>query len=188
MIQFQIPDEALDQLRRLLEQEGGIQWEVGDFLVAYWDEMLSHLKPKEIGDAHAKFIRDFAKGTGSDKSTLRDRKNMSMFFSHADREKYEVFTYHQFRALRSAGKDWEEYAVKALDEGWSVAETRHNIKKDKEQRPDYLVRLEKMEVQANKIVAHEDTPVEVKEGVKLILCVIADTKEITYVETTKAQE
>ena len=179
-MKFQIPDEALDQLRSLLEAEGGIQWEVGDFLVAYWEEMLKYLRPGEVSDAHAQLIRDFAKGTGADKSTLRDRKQMSMFFTKADRAGFPMFTYHQFGALRRAGEDWGQYAWIAADEGWSVARIRKEIDKDMNPQPEYTRRLEKMGLLAEKILADEDVPLEVREGVELVTTILLDIKDVTH--------
>ena len=179
LMNFQIPDEALNQLDALLEREGGVQWEVGDFLMDYWEEMLKYLKPNEIKDAHAKLIRDFARGSRADKTTLRDRKKMSLFFPKSVRDRFSMFSYHQFRALRSAGaEDWEKYAEIAADEGWSVAKIRRKIDEDKQPEQGYMRILTRMEKDAFRLLEDKHTPDKIRAGVDLILCVILDTKEL----------
>lgn len=178
-MRVQIPDEALDQLERMLATEGSIQWEIGDFLVEFWEEMLRYLRPKEIKDAHAELIRQFARGTRADKTTLRDRKNMSMFFPKRVRDGFPMFSYHQFRALRSAGEDnWLHYAEIAANEGWSVAKIRLKIDEDKTPEKGYMRLLTRMEKDAFRILSDKNTPEAVKTAVDLIICVILDTKEL----------
>lgn len=179
MIQFQIPDDAIDQLRSLLEADGQMQWKIGQFIADYWQEMRKYIHEEEEREQHAELIRQFARGTGADKTTLRDREKMWLFFTDDDRLRYEVFTYHQFRALRSAGEDnWEEYAEWAIEYGASVAEIRRKIKMDKDPVPDWVRRMEALEKQARKIFEDDATPEEVKSGVVLILTILEDTKEI----------
>lgn len=178
MIKIQIPDEALDQLRELLEQDGQMQWVIGQFVVDFWQEMLKYIKPEEIREAHAEVIRQFAKGTGADKSTLRDREKMYLFYEDFDRSRYPTFTYHQWRALRKAGKDkLEETAELAHDNNWSVAQIRKHLDK-KPKSEVVLKRLDRIDSEARKIMDDEEVPENVRESLSLIPTIILDTKEL----------
>lgn len=177
MIDFQIPDEALDQLSRLLEVEGGYQWDVGDFLLDFWVEILKYIKPDEVREAHAEMIHQFAKGTKADETTLRDRKKMSETFSPDIRAEYPMFSYHQWRALRSAD-DWGLYIEQAADEGWTVRQIRRAIKKDKDPKEVLIADLDKIDKKARKIMDDEEVSKAVRESLFLIPTIIQDTKEL----------
>jgi hypothetical protein len=181
---FQIPDEAYAQLEALLEREGGIQWEVGDFIADFWQEMQRYLKPEEEDEAHAKLIRDFADNTGASRSTLRDREKMSMFFTAEDRNRYDVFSYHQFRSLRSAGENWEiwaEWAIRNSFRGRPASEKkiREAIDADRDPTVVYKKKLQRMETDCKGILIDERAPDEVKVNVEEILKILNDTKEYT---------
>jgi hypothetical protein len=178
MIQFQIPDEALNQLRTLLEQDGEMQWQIGQFIVDYWQEMLKYVKQDEVREAHAELIRQLARGTGADRSTLRDREKMRLFFTDDDLARFPVFTYHQWRALRSAGERWLEFAERANDENWSVAKIRAEIKGKPTLAEVTLKRLGKIEDAARKIMDDQEVPDYVRESLILIPTIVADTKEL----------
>ena len=181
MIQFQVPDEALDQLRSILERDGQTQWEIGDFIVAYWTETLKYVEPQEIGNAHAELIRQFAAGTGADRTTLRDREKMSLFYSKADRAKFPVFTYHQFRALRKAGpNDWERWAELASNQNWGVAKIRLEIAKKESPMEVLLKRIDKLGKATRKILDDQDVPKEVRASLSLIPTILEDTKELIH--------
>lgn len=182
MIDFQIPDEALLQLRDLLDKEGGAQWETGDFIVAYWEEVLKYVEPNEVREAHAKVIRKFASGTGADPTTLRDRERMSLFFTKADRARFPMFTYHQFRALRSAGEDeWEWWAEVAARENWSVAKIREAIDDFNTEGTEVLLkRLDKLDKQTRKIMDDDRIDEEVRTSLCLIPTILQDTKELIH--------
>lgn len=178
MIQFQIPDEALDQLRAILERDGDTQWEIGQFIVDYWQEVLKYAKPGEIGDLHAELIRQFAKGTGADRTTLRDREKMRLFFSDKDRAKFPTFSYHQWRALRKAGEDWERWAILAYNGGWSVAQIRREMALEKDPKEVLLKRINKLGISIRKILDDQDVPKEVRTSLSLIPTILDDTKEL----------
>jgi hypothetical protein len=182
MMRVQIPDEALLQLRALLETEGGIQWEIGDFIVSYWEEVLKYVKPDEVREAHANVIRQFAHGTGADRSTLRDREKMSMFFTEADRARFPMFTYHQFRALRKAGKDeWEWWAEVAARNNWSVAKIREAIDDFTTEGTEVLLkRLKKLGSLTRKILDDTRVDEEVRESLCLIPTILLDTEELIH--------
>jgi hypothetical protein len=179
---FQIPDEAYDQLRTLLEHDGSIQWQVGDFITEFWTEMKRYLVESEVNKAHAKMIRDFADHTGADRTTLRDRERMSRFFTQEERAEYPILTFHQFRALRSAGDDWQQWAEWAMENGRqgapaSTSKIRQAIKESKDPTPDFLKRLERMEKDGQWVLSNEEPPKDVKDGVALVLTILEDTKE-----------
>ena len=183
-MKIQIPDEAIEHLRHLLERDGIRQWEIGRFLSVYWETLLKHLEPGEVGAAHADMIRDFAVGTGADKTTLRDRENMWLFFSDRDRKKYDMLTYHQFRALKSAGPHyWEKWAEWALDNGYngrpaSVARIRKAIDDEKNPEPVWVKRLARLEELVTKIVDDEDAPRHVREDMIEVAIIMQATKEL----------
>jgi hypothetical protein len=180
---FQIPDEAYDQLQSLLDAEGGLQWKVGDFLSEYWEELRKYTHESEEAETHAKLIRDFADGTGASRSTLRDRKKMAEFFTTEDRNKWQMFSYHQFRSLRSAGDDWEiwaEWALRNTYKGRPASEKkiREAIDADKDPTVIYIRKLNRMEADARGILIDERAPHGVKVNVEEILQILNDTKEI----------
>jgi hypothetical protein len=180
MIQIQIPDEALDQLRTLLEKDGQMQWIIGDFIVDFWTEVQKYVDTSDTREAHAEVIRQFASGTGADRTTLRDREKMSMFFTKADRARFPLFTYHQFRALRKAGEGWEEYAEIAANNGYSVAQIRNLI--DTEEAPMEVLkkRIAKLCRATWKIMDDETVPMEVRTSLSLIPTILEDTEELIY--------
>ena len=178
-MRVQIPDEALTQLETLLTEEGGIQWDIGDFLDDFWEEMKKYLPLTEQRKAHAELIRQFAKGTRADRTTLRDRKRMSVFFPKRVRAGYPMFSYHQFRALRSAGEDdWWAWAELAADEGWSVAKIRKEINKDRNPKEVLRERIEKIAIATRKVMDDEEVQEDVRTSLCLIPNIIHDTLEL----------
>ena len=182
MIDFQIPDEALLQLRDLLEKDGTMQWDIGQFISTYWEEVKKYVDTPDLRvlrDAHAEVIRQFAAGTGADRTTLRDRERMWMFFTDADRARFPMFTYHQFRALRKAGEDdWKRWAELAAANNWSVAKIRKEMAKEEDPKEVLLKRLNKLGKAVHKILDDEDVPKEVRTSLSLIPTILEDTKEL----------
>ena len=88
-----------------------------------------------------------------------------------------MFSYHQFRALRSAGEeDWREYAEIAADEGWSVAKIRKEIRGELDPYLMLLEELDSIETKVKKIMDAEETPRSVRTGLSLIPPIIQDTR------------
>ena len=180
-MRYQIPDEALAQLRTMLEADGKMQWLIGEFINAYWQEMLKYIPPDEVKKEHAQMIKDFAYGTGADPSTLRDREKMWTFFSNEDRQKYEVLTYHQFRAVKYAGPDdWEKWALLAVDQGWSVKKIRKEIKGEETLEEELLKRLIKIDESTRKIIDNIEVRNDIRTALALIPSIIQDTKELLH--------
>jgi hypothetical protein len=181
---MKLPDEVYEQLRHMLGQGEKFQWKIGDFIEEIWIEVLNHLPPYVVNTqtgerivdydrlsrlAHADLIRDLAENTGADKSTLNDRQNMANFFPKPIREKYDMLTYSQLRACKSAGPDdWEKWAQWALVNGYNgrpagVHTIRRAINKAEDPTPDWVNRLKKLEELVEKLITDDDTPAYVKE-------------------------
>ena len=142
MIIPQLPDEATDKLRELNEKADNSQWEIGDFLLDFIDEVLPAYadacfdgKPKK---AHQWILNSLANDVGVDSATLRDRESVARFFPQKIRPRLDPLTYHQARAVKAAGDRWEEYLEWVKEEmnnhpngrPPSVAKIREKIKKD----------------------------------------------------------
>lgn len=171
MVRFQIPDEALDYLRTLSENDSQCQWEIGDLLVDVWDELKVSLPENELRNAHAQMIRQFAKASGLAPATLRDRENVCRFFEPADRS---LLSYHQHRAIKSAGTDWERWMDWALDNMASVDDIRKAIDAEENPAPAWQRKLERIKADAERAFADPETPDEKKAGFGLIISVAED--------------
>ncbi|MHC4370906.1 MAG: hypothetical protein ACYSW8_25125 [Planctomycetota bacterium] len=181
-MRIQIPDEALAQLRSLLEHDTQVQWAVGDFICDFWEETLKYIRPEEVREKHAELITQFADGTGASRTTLRDREKMSLQFTVRERERFPMYTFHQFRALRSAGEDWEEWAEWGLVNGFNGAPAstrvlRAAIKGEQDPYDVLHKQLDDIEKKARKLMDAEDSPDSVKRGLTLIPTIITDVKE-----------
>lgn len=131
-----LPDEVIEEVRQLSDSADTFQWRIGDILCDVWDEVgreYTIILDSERR-AHAYIIGQVANRAGIAKSTLRDRENMSKFFPKPVRKELEPLTYHQARALKSAGDQWQEYKKWVFDfadqEGYfpSVEAIRDKIK------------------------------------------------------------
>jgi hypothetical protein len=150
--------------------------------------MLKYVHPSEVKEQHAEMIRQFAKGTQADRTTLRDRKNMWTFFSDADRLEFEEYSYHWFRALKSAGKEeWRGYAERAVEENLTIAQIRRAIKKDKDPTQVLYKRVDGIGKAAQKVIEDEEVPEKIRESLSLIPSIIQDTKELIYEQETEEQ-
>lgn len=141
-----LPDEIIEQTRQLLDDAERPQWALGDLLVAVLDE-LGH-RYEQIFDerrraGRAWLIKHIADRTGAATSTLRDREVMARFWTEDLREKYSMLTYHQLRAVKSAGENWKQYADWAALELPPVAVIRAKIKNHGHEVPAWLGRWER---------------------------------------------
>lgn len=133
-------------------EEGEVhQWALGRYLVDVVDEFGLALRPE--------IIRQLSNGTGAHPSTLRDREVMCRFYSPDEQSEYP-FSWSQFRALKSAGREhWREHA-----EYWvqhlpaPVSAIRHRIKGNGHLEPVWQSRLEAMVHIANLIYLDESAP------------------------------
>lgn len=182
---MQLPDAVFTQLRHLLDMEEGIQWKVGDFIRDVWAEMSRYTDQDDQRKEHASMISQMANGTGADKSTLRSRKKMSVFFTDADRSFWQPpYTYHQMRALMSAGEDkWRDVALWGMDGGWNngvatIDEIREKITGEIDARELCLKRLIVLERKIMTIRGDLSTPPDVVVALCLIPSILQDTKEL----------
>jgi len=156
---LRLPDEVIERARQLQSEAEGHQWHVGDFLVEVVDELGNYYTRQGVRNARAEIIRQLANGVGADASTLRDRECMARFYPLSIRREYNVLTYHQLRACKSAGERWREYADWALDNlPAPVALIRASIKHNGDLPPAWVGRWERMLAIADLLAADEQTP------------------------------
>ncbi len=119
-----LPDIVIEVTRQLINDGEGYQWRLGDHIASVVDELGDKYAgfiddtPQAEGAvrrARAHIIRQLADRTGTDRSTLRDRENMARFFPPIVRGDLVPLTYHQLRACKSAGPDWQKHAEWALE-------------------------------------------------------------------------
>lgn len=180
---MQLPDAVFTQLRHMLDMEEGVQWGVGDFILDVWTELSRFVSDEDRRKEHANMINQMASKTGADKSTLRSRENMSKFYSPQDRVEYDMFTYHQFRALRKAGDNWREIAEWAKDGGWNngmatIDEIRAKIDGEQDSLDLTRKRLDALERKIRVILDDNATPPNVREALVLIPTILQDAKEL----------
>ena len=112
-----LPDDLIDAVSQLNSDEGSIQWAMGDLLAAAVDEMgpvyATHPGIGSLRRARTYILRKIGDLAGVDDSTLRDRETVCRFFTPKMRLEYDGFTYHQWRAFKSAGGQWRKYAEQA---------------------------------------------------------------------------
>ena len=112
-----LPDDLIETVRQLNHDGEGVQWAMGDLLVAAVEEMgpayASHPSLGSLRRARTYILRQLADRTGVDESTLRDRQSVCAFFTPEVRHEFNFLTYHQFRAVKHAGDKWRQYAERA---------------------------------------------------------------------------
>jgi len=112
-----LPDDLIETVRQLNHDGEGVQWAMGDLLVAAVEELgpvyATHPGIGSIRRARTYILRALADRTGTDESTLRDRQSVCSFFPPKMRLEYDGFTYHQWRAFKYAGGQWRKYAEQA---------------------------------------------------------------------------
>ena len=112
-----LPDDLIETVRQLNHDGEGVQWAMGDLLVAAVEELgpayATHPGIGSIRRARTYILRQLADRTGVDESTLRDRQSVCAFFTPEVRHEFNFLTYHQFRAVKHAGDKWRQYAERA---------------------------------------------------------------------------
>lgn len=185
MTDVKLPDAVFEQLRYLLDRGEQNQWDVGDFIRDVWSEIQVYVPVDEQKKAHAVMIIQMADRTGADKSTIRSRESMSSFFNDLARLAWQPpFTYHQMRALKTAGPDdWEKVAEWAMDGGYngqpaSIDEIREHIN-GKVSPSDLLrKRLTRLELLARKIYDDPATQEDVRETILITITTIQDALDL----------
>lgn len=182
---MRLPDMVFAQLRHLLDMEENLQWEVGDFIRDVWVEIEIRVPDGKERKAHAEMINQMAYGTGADKSTLRSREKMSMFYTKEDRAKWDMYTYHQLRAIRKAGENWETVAEWGMTGGYNggvatIDELRAKIDGEIDANELCMKRLIVLERKIRVILDDLSTPASVREGLVLVPTILEDTKELLH--------
>ena len=161
---IQLPDQVIEAMRQLLDDGERYQWAAGDLIIEILDEFPTIER--------AEVIRQLADRTGRDRSTLRDRHNMCIFFPKDVRQEYDALTYSQLRACKSAGDRWKEYADWALDNMPSpVAVIRARVKNNGHDMPAWVHRWEVMQGIAARIADDNDAPDEVRRAAGQVIAV-----------------
>jgi len=151
-----LPDDVILEFRRLFEANDAYQFAIGDKLVDLVDEFAHVIKRSEI-------LRQLSGATGADPSTLRDRETMARWFSPEVRAEYEVLSYSQLRACKSAGTQWREYAEYAVNNlPAPVAAIRSRIKHNGDMIPVWQARWERILELCELMVNDNAAPSEVR--------------------------
>ncbi len=161
----QLPEQVIEALRQLLNDGERYQWATGDFIT----DVLA-----EFPQLHrAELIRQLADRTGSDRSTLRDRHNVARFYPLEVRKQYDMLTWSQLRACKSAGEQWQEYADWAAGHMPApVAVIRARIKNNGHDQPAWVHRWESMQGIAKQLAEDSEAPKQVREVAQQVLAVV----------------
>ena len=157
-----LPDQVIETLRQLLDDGEAYQWATGRFICDVIDEF-PNLDRSDI-------VKQLADRTGADRSTLRDRHNMAKFYPVEVVAEYDMLSYSQLRACKSAGDEAHEYLEWATNNlPAPVAVIRARIKNNGHDQPAWVHRWESMQRLAAQIADDEAAP----WGIRLLarLCV-----------------
>ena len=102
-----LPDEIENLLIQKASDIDKNYWDLGDITVDLVDELKSIYPKFEIRGA-------IARTTNFATETIRDQERMSRMIP-ANKRTYPL-SRHQYRACLAAGKDWEKYAIRAVEE------------------------------------------------------------------------
>lgn len=159
MITPRLSDEVIEHFRQIYDESAGLQWITGDYLADVVDELSPMFASQMDGEynqavtrARASIIRQLAYSVGCDTTTLRDRESMSRFYPQVVREDYHMLSYHQLRACKSAGENWQQWADWARDNlPAPVALLRKKIKANGHEEPAYISRWQRLIILAEAI-------------------------------------
>ena len=159
---MQLPEQLIEAFRQLLDDGEAYQWAVGDFITDAIAEF--------PGIERAELIRSLADRTGADRSTLRDRHNMARFYPKEVRREYDMLTYSQLRACKSAGDRWREYADWAADNMPApVAVIRARVKNNGHDQPAWVHRWESLYGIAQQIKDDTAAPFAVRAAASAVI-------------------
>ena len=160
----QLPEQVIEALRQLLDDSESYQWATGDFIIDVLDEFPNI--------ARADLIRQMADRTGSDRSTLRDRHNVAQFYPSKVRKEFDMLTWSQLRACKSAGTEWRQYAEWAMDHMPApVAVLRARIQNNGHDQPAWISRWAGMVRLGKLIIPDAEAPENIKGVVEHLLAV-----------------
>jgi hypothetical protein len=156
-----LPDAVIETLRQLINDGDNHQFRVGDFICDVLDEFPAI--------ARADLIKQMADRTGANRSTLRDRHNMARFFPSKVRQEFDMLTFSQLRACKSAGEEWRTYAEWAAENMPApVAVIRARIKNNGDDQPAWVHRWESMQGIAKMLENDSEAPEKVRKIARLV--------------------
>lgn len=158
-----LPDEAIEQLRQLLDRAESSNWLIGDHVNSVVSECQAWFEKAGFRHARAEIIRQLANATGRDPSTLRDRSAMANFYSPTVRQEFDALSWSQMRACKSAGDNWREYAEWTADNlPAPVLVIRNRIKNNGDNIPAWVNRWERLLQLAELLSRDPGAPEEVQ--------------------------
>lgn len=111
--QINLSDKDIQLFASFGGAEDSAHWAFGYLLSqnvdAVKDELKGKIKPAELRSVIASLRQQAASAAGIDRSAASDRENVSRFYEGTESE-YDMFSWSQFRALKSAKKQWRELA------------------------------------------------------------------------------
>ena len=157
----QLPEQVIEALRQLLNDGDRHQFIVGDFICDVLDE---------FPNVHrSELIRQMADRTGANRSTLRDRHDVARFYPQEVRKEFDMLTWSQLRACKSAQEDWREYAEwAAANMPAPVAVIRARIKNNGHDQPAWVHRWEGMQRLAGQIADDREAPAKIRKVCRLV--------------------
>lgn len=165
-----LPEDAIALLRQFTDDSDRSQWGIGDVAAALVDELGG-----QYGKARVR--QRIAVESGLAPETVRDREGCARFYPERVRALYP-FTFHQFKAIKSARERWEEYAdwaVASMDEYGGrtppVAVIRAKIKGngDDKKDPAWLKRWVRLVELAEMIITDRETDRQVRDTCQAML-------------------
>ncbi len=158
----QLPDQVIETLRQLLDDGEAYQWATGRFICEVVDEF-PNLDRSEI-------VKQLADRTGANRSTLRDRHNMAKFYPAEVVLQYDMLSYSQLRACKSAGGEAHKYLEWAANNMPApVAVIRARIKNNGHDQPAWVHRWEGMQRLAQQIADDQEAPAEIRKVCQLVM-------------------
>lgn len=156
-----LPEQVIEALRQLLEDGDNFRWATGRFICDVIEEFPTITR--------SELIRQMADRTGADRSTLRDRHNMAKFYPPEVQREFDMLTWSQLRACKSAGTEWRTYAEwAAANMPAPVAVIRARIKNNGDDQPAWVHRWDSMKGLAAMIADDREAPEKIKKLCRLV--------------------
>ncbi len=150
-----LPDQLIETLRQLLDDGEAYQWATGRFICDALDEF------PDVN--RSELIIQMADRTGANRSTLRDRHNMAKFYPAEVVVQYDMLSYSQLRACKSAGDEAHQYLEWATNNlPAPVAVIRARIDNNGHDQPAWVHRWEAVQRLAQQIADDQDAPWEIR--------------------------
>lgn len=103
---MKLPDVFVERISARLDMKERAQWDIGDDLVDFWDEIKHVYKDEvELKKGHAEFIRSVSEQVGAHVGTLNNMERMSRFYSKPERNEFiPPLTYYHLRLAMNTGE------------------------------------------------------------------------------------